>query len=51
MSIQPFQINVSQAVLQDLMERLARTRWPDGVEGSGWDYGTNLDYMKELVDY
>jgi len=51
MSIQPFQINVPQNVLQDLKERLARTRWPDEVEGAGWDYGTNLDYMKGLVDY
>ncbi|MHC1756834.1 MAG: epoxide hydrolase family protein [Methanosarcina sp.] len=51
MSIQPFQINVPQAVLQDLKDRLARTRWPDEVEGAGWDYGTNMDYLKGLVDY
>ena len=38
-------------VLQDLKERLADTRWPDEVEGTGWDYGTNLGYMKELADY
>ncbi len=51
MSIQPFQVNVSQATLDDLRERLARTRWPDEVEGVGWNYGTNLQYMKEFVDY
>ncbi|AKB77139.1 Epoxide hydrolase [Methanosarcina horonobensis HB-1 = JCM 15518] len=51
MSIQPFQIDIPQAVLQDLKERLARTRWPDEVKGAGWDYGTNLDYLKGLVDY
>src|SRR5260221_13101151 len=51
MSIQPFQVNVPQATLDDLHERLARTRWPDEVEGAGWDYGTNLQYMKELIDY
>ena len=51
MSIQPFQVNVPQATLDDLRERLARTRWPDEVEGAGWDYGTNLQYMKELADY
>jgi pimeloyl-ACP methyl ester carboxylesterase len=50
-SIQPFQVNVPQATLDDLRERLARTRWPDEVEGAGWDYGTNLQYMKELADY
>jgi pimeloyl-ACP methyl ester carboxylesterase len=51
MSIQPFKIDVPQATLDDLHERLARTRWPDEVEGAGWDYGTNLDYLKSLVDY
>ena len=51
MSIQPFKINIPQATLDDLRERLARTRWPDEVEGAGWDYGTNLQYIKELTDY
>jgi microsomal epoxide hydrolase len=51
MSIQPFKINIPQATLDDLRERLARTRWPDEVEGAGWDYGTNVGYLKSLVDY
>lgn len=51
MSIQPFKVDVPQATLDDLHERLARTRWPDEVEGAGWDYGSNLQYMKELADY
>jgi pimeloyl-ACP methyl ester carboxylesterase len=51
MQPQPYTINVPQAVLDDLRERLARTRWPDEVEGAGWDYGANLAYMRELVDY
>ncbi len=51
MSIQPFKINIPQATLDDLRERLARTRWPDEVEGAGWNYGTNVGYLKSLVDY
>src|SRR5438270_6731987 len=51
MSIQHFQVNIPQATLDDLHERLARTRWLDEVEGAGWDYGTNLGYMKELAAY
>lgn len=51
MTIQPFTITVPQATLDDLHGRLARTRWPDRVEGAGWEYGTNLDYLKELTDY
>jgi len=51
MSIQPFKVAISQATLDDLHTRLARSRWPDEVEGAGWNYGANLGYMKELVDY
>ena len=51
MTVQPFRINIAQSALDDLRERLARTRWPDQVEGAGWDYGTNMDYLKQLVDY
>lgn len=51
MSIQPFTINIPQATLDDLYERLARTLWPDEVEGSGWTYGISLAYMKEVADY
>src|SRR5215469_7546354 len=51
MSIQAFTIDIAQSTLDDLRERLARTRWPDEVEGASWDYGTNLNYLKALVDY
>ncbi len=51
MSIRSFTIAIPQATLDDLRERLARTRWPDEVEGAGWDYGTNLNYLKSLVAY
>ncbi len=51
MSIQAFTIDLAQSTLDELHERLARTRWPDEVEGAGWDYGTNVGYLKELVDY
>src|SRR5260370_35507265 len=51
MSVQAFTIAIAQSTLDDLRERLARTRWPDEVEGAGWDYGTNLGSLKALVDY
>jgi len=51
MSIQPFTIAIEDVTLDDLRERLARTRWPDEAENAGWNYGTNLGYLKELVDY
>ena len=49
--IQPITIHVTQSVLDDLSDRLARTRWPDEVADAGWDYGSNLDYMREFCDY
>ena len=48
---EPFRIDVPQRTLADLNDRLARTRWPGELEGAGWDYGTNLAYLKELVGY
>ena len=51
MDVQPFKVHVPEATLTDLQERLARTRWPDELPGTDWDYGTNLSYIKELVDY
>ena len=51
MHVQPFKIEVADSVLKDLRERLARTRFPDEIPGSGWGYGTELAYMRELVPY
>ncbi|PKB79785.1 MAG: multidrug MFS transporter [SAR202 cluster bacterium Io17-Chloro-G9] len=51
MEVQPFKIAVDDGVLDDLRQRLADTRWPDEIPASGWDYGSNLDYLKELVEY
>ena len=51
MQPEPFQINISDDLLEDLRSRLSTTRWPDELPGVGWDYGSNMDYMKELVDY
>jgi len=50
-AIVPFKIAVPNEVLTDLKDRLARTRFPDEIDGSGWDYGTNLAYLRELVTY
>lgn len=51
MDIHPFRIEVSQSQLDDLKDRLARTRWPDEPVEAGWAYGTNRSYLKELLDY
>ncbi|WP_117210842.1 epoxide hydrolase family protein [Allorhizocola rhizosphaerae] len=62
--IQPFRISIPQADLDDLNERLRRTRWanelPSDQRGNGqqhgpippgWEYGVPVDYVRELLDY
>jgi pimeloyl-ACP methyl ester carboxylesterase len=49
--VEKFTIAVPDEVLADLRERLARTRLPGEVRDSGWGYGTNLAYLKELIEY
>ena len=51
MAIQPFRIEIPDEALDDLRRRIAATRWPDEIDGAGWDYGTNLSYLRELADY
>ncbi|MBI1881240.1 MAG: epoxide hydrolase [Chloroflexi bacterium] len=51
MNIQPFSLNIAQAALDDLQDRLARMRWPDELPGVGWSYGVPLNYVRRLVDY
>lgn len=51
MDIQPFTIAIPQQALDDLQQRLALTRWPDEIPGMGWRFGTDLTYVRALVDY
>ena len=50
-AIRPFEVAVSDEVMEDLRLRLARTRLPDQLDGAGWDYGTELEYLTELITY
>src|SRR5919112_3180953 len=49
--IMPFRIEVPQADLDDLGERLSRTRFPDELPNVGWSRGVPLGYLKELAEY
>ena len=49
--IHPFRIEVPQAELDDLADRLARTRWPDELPGAGWSRGVPLGYLRQLAGY
>jgi len=47
MAVQPFKINVPQAILDDLQARLARTRWPAEIEGAECDGDIEKRYTKD----
>jgi pimeloyl-ACP methyl ester carboxylesterase len=62
--IKPFRIDIPQAELDELADRLARVRWAnelpadevtDGVQRGpvppGWEYGVPLEYVQRLVAY
>src|SRR5580700_1017781 len=51
MAVSPFKVHILEARLTDLKERLARTRWPDEIPGSGWTYGFDSEYLRSLRDY
>ena len=50
-AVRPFTIDVPDAVLDDLQARLDNTRLPDQLDGAGWTYGTDLDYLTGLLAY
>jgi pimeloyl-ACP methyl ester carboxylesterase len=49
--ITEFKCNISQVFIDDLKSRISQTRWTDEIKNSGWQYGADLSYMKELSDY
>lgn len=49
--IEPFRLQVDDAVLDDLRERLARTRLPSQLDDAGWEYGCDTTYLAELIAY
>ena len=49
--IRPFRIEIPQHDVDDLRDRLARTRWPDDLPGTGWERGVPASYLRELAAY
>ncbi|HKN95514.1 MAG TPA: epoxide hydrolase, partial [Pseudonocardiaceae bacterium] len=49
--MRPFRIEVPQADLDELHQRIAATRWPADPPDTGWDRGVPPGYLRELADY
>jgi len=51
LTIRPFEVAIPQAALDDLQTRLERTRFATEAAGDGWEYGTPVSYLREMVDH
>jgi epoxide hydrolase len=49
--LRPFKVEIPQATIDRILNRLRDSRWPDRLDVSDWRYGANWDYMKALVQY
>jgi pimeloyl-ACP methyl ester carboxylesterase len=49
--IEPFKVAVAEQVLADLKTRIRNTRWPDSAPGAPWSQGTDLEWLRNLMDY
>jgi pimeloyl-ACP methyl ester carboxylesterase len=50
-AIERFEIHVEDTALEELRNRLAYARFPDQIDGTDWEYGIPISYLRELVKY
>ena len=51
MNIQKFHISFEESRFTDLRKRIADTRWPEGTSFKGWQHGTPIDALREIMEY
>jgi len=49
--VQPFRVHVPDDAVADLRYRLSRTRWPDQIPGTTWEYGCDMPTLRAVCDY
>jgi len=49
--IKPYQVEISEETLQKIYIKVKNYSWHEMPDDGGWNYGTNLDYMKEFSKY
>jgi Epoxide hydrolase N terminus len=47
MAVERFNIHIAKDVLDDLKYRLDHIRWPDQLEDSTWQRGTEKGYLSD----
>jgi len=49
--IKPFKVDISEENLQNIYSKVKNYQWHEMPDDGGWNYGTNLDYMKDFSKY
>ena len=49
--VKPFKLNISDQVIKDIYNKVKKYPWHEMPDDGGWEYGTNLDYMKKISKY
>ena len=46
--IKPFKLRVPNKKINEIYNKVKKYPWHEMPNDGGWEYGTNLDYMKEI---
>jgi len=49
--VKPFKVDISDQIIQNIYDKVKKYPWHEMPNDGGWEYGTNLDYMKEISKY
>ena len=49
--LKPFRVDIPQAKIDRIIQRVREAEWPDRMDTDGWAYGANWDYMRSLAKY
>lgn len=47
----PFRVDIPQAAIDRILNRVREAQWPDRLDASDWRYGANWEYMRALAEY
>ena len=51
MSVEKFELDFLQSDVEDLHNKINNVRWPNLSPGNNWEYGTDQNYLQELIAY
>ncbi len=49
--IKPFKVQISEENLNKIYSKVKDYQWHEMPDDGGWEYGSNLDYMKDICNF